>query len=143
MKKPRSGGFLISKIHLLAGRVFNRKLKAYDVGDLEAGPGRIMFVLWTDDNIPIRALSEKTLLGMSTLTSMLDRLEAKGYVRRVRSETDRRVVLIQRTRKDDEFQKIFMDVSREMGEIFYKGFSEKEIDVIEKYLERILKNLME
>ncbi len=142
MKKLRSGGFMISKIHLLAGRIFNQKLKAFNMTELEAGPGRILFALWEEDKISIRRLSEKTLLEMSTLTSMLDRLEMKGYLNRIPSKDDRRVIIIQRTQKDKEFQKVFLKISNEMIEHFYRGFSEKEIELFERFLERILNNLM-
>lgn len=50
-------------------------------------------------------------MGKSTLTSMLDRLEASGYVRRVPSPEDRRVVLIERTEKDWAFQQLYVQIS--------------------------------
>ncbi|MDY7076466.1 MAG: MarR family transcriptional regulator [Chloroflexota bacterium] len=141
MMALREGGFLISKIHHLSGRVFAKKLKEYQV-EINPAQGRIMFVLWQEDGISIGELAKKTSLGKSTLTSMLDRLEGMGYVTRVRSEDDRRSVLIRLTEKDESWQEVYAQVSQDMGRLYYDGFSEGEIDEFEQYLRRILDNLV-
>ena len=141
MRSQRQGGFLIAQIHQLAGRIFARKLRECQV-EINPAQGRIMFVLWRNDGIPISELAKETSLGKSTLTSMLDRLEESGYVTRVRSQEDRREVLIKRTEKDEAWQEVYTQVSREMSELFYDGLSESEIDEFEKSLRRILDNLI-
>lgn len=141
MKTRREGGFLISKIHHLSGRIFAKKLREYQV-EINPAQGRIMFVLWQKDGISISELAKKTSLGKSTLTSMLDRLEEMGYVTRTRSEEDRRSVLIKRTEKDESWQEVYAQVSQDMGRLYYDGFSESEIDEFEQYLRRLLDNLV-
>jgi len=140
MKPQREGGFLIAKIHQLAGRIFAQKLKEYQI-DINPAQGRILFVLWQQDGIPIRELAQKTALGKSTLTSMLDRLEAGGYLRRVPEPNDRRKILIERTDKDRALQDLYDQVSAEMTALFYEDFSEQEIDDFERYLQRIFEHL--
>jgi DNA-binding MarR family transcriptional regulator len=142
MKKLREGGFLIAKIHQLSGRIFTRKLKEHQIDEINPAQGRILFVLWQHDGISINELAKKTSLGKSTLTSMLDRLEESGYVIRVPSREDRRKILIQRTEKDKNLQDLYNQVSQEMTNLFYEGFSENEIDEFEQYLKRILHNLV-
>jgi len=140
MSVVRKGGFLISKIHRLSGRVFARMLREYDI-DINPAQGRILFVLWREDGIPIRELAKRTSLGKSTLTSMLDRLEENGYVVRERSEIDRRIVLVKRTDKDRAAQAAYERVSAAMSDVFYRGLGDGEIEVFERALERILENL--
>lgn len=142
MKIKRKGGFLIAKIHQLAGRILSRKLKQYGIA-INPAQGRIMFVLWQNDRIPINELAEKTSLGPSTLTSMLDRLESSGYVVRVPCAEDRRMFLIQRTEKDKSFEKLYTELSQDMTKIFYSGFEKREIDQLESFLSRIFDNLKE
>jgi DNA-binding MarR family transcriptional regulator len=137
--QPR-GGFLIGQIHRLGRRILNQKLRARGI-EINPAQGRIMFVLWQQDRIPISKLARETSLGKSTLTSMLDRLEEAGYVRRVPSPEDRRVVLIERTEKDRAFQQQYAEVSQEMAALFYDGFTEAEIEAFEGGLRRILDNL--
>jgi DNA-binding MarR family transcriptional regulator len=140
MKDQPRGGFLVGQVHRLAGRVFGKMLHERGI-EINPAQGRIMFVLWQDDGIPITELAKQTSLGKSTLTSMLDRLEKAGYLRRVPSPHDRRVVLIERTEKDKAFQQQYVQVSQEMAALFYAGFSDAEIETFEGYLERILGNL--
>lgn len=140
MKIERQGGFLVSKIHHLSGRIFARMLKDYEI-EINPAQGRIMFVLWREDGIPIRELAQRTSLGKSTLTSMLDRLEETGYIVRERSASDRRVIRVKRTAKDRAAQKAYERVSRAMTDVYYRGFTHAEIDAFERTLERILDNL--
>jgi len=141
MKIRREGGFLIAKIHQISGRIFARILKKAGIDEINPAQGRILFVLWEKDEIPISELAKRTLLSKSTLTSMLDRLEEASYIARVRSKEDRRTILIKRKEKDRLLEKKYIQVSNEMTDLFYSGFAPKEIDTFENYLKRILANL--
>lgn len=143
MPQKRQGGFLISKIHQLAQRVFTKKLKSYDLYEINSAQGRIIFVLWQNDGISIQELARKTALEKSTLTRMLERLENLGYVLRIPSEEDKRKTIIKLTEKNEKLKDGYEQVSKDMLELFYRGFSEAEIDVFESYLKRIYNNLYE
>ena len=140
MKQQRQAGFLMAKIRQVSGRIFERMLRDYDV-EINSAQGRIMFALWQEDGVSINELAKKTQLKKSTLTSMLDRLEKMGYVRRQRSEKDRRKILIQRTDKDRNLESEYVRLSHEHTKIFFHGFTEDQIDRFENDLKRILKNL--
>jgi len=140
MRIERHGGFLVSKIHRLSGRLFARMLREDGI-ELNPAQGRILFVLWQDDGVPIRELAKRTSLGKSTLTSLLDRLEEAGHVVRERSEADRRIVLVKRTDKDRAAEAAYKHVSKAMADVYYRGLSEAEIAAFERTLERILENL--
>jgi DNA-binding MarR family transcriptional regulator len=143
MKIKREGGFLIAKIHQLSGRIFARIMKKSHIEEINPAQGRILFVLWKKDEIPISELSKKTMLSKSTLTSMLDRLEKAGYITREYSQDDRRKIPIKRTEKDKNLEKTYIQVSDEMTNLFYRGFTPEEIDNFEGYLKRVLQNLVE
>ena len=140
MKSQRQAGFLMAKIRQVSGRVFERILKEYNI-EINSAQGRIMFALWQGDGISISELVKKTQLKKSTLTSMLDRLEKMGYVRRQRSKKDRRKILIKRTKKDKNLESKYVELSQEITKLFYKGFSKAEVDRFENDLARILDNL--
>jgi len=140
MKAPSSGGFLISKVHRVSGRVFARMLRRHGI-EISPAQGRILFVLWQQDGLPIGELAKRTSLGKSTLTTTLDRLEASGHVTRSRSTDDRRVIAVHRTAKDRACQKAYERVSREMTALYYAGFANGEIASFEEFLARILDNL--
>jgi len=57
----------------------------------------IMMALWEEDNITIKALGKKLYLDSGTLTPLLKKLEAQGYINRNRSKDDERNVYISLT----------------------------------------------
>ena len=140
MKSQRQAGFLMAKIRQVGGRIFERILKEYNI-EINSAQGRIMFALWQADGISINELAKKTQLKKSTLTSMLDRLETAGYLKRQRSKTDRRKILVKRTAKDKNLESRYVELSQELTRIYYKGFSKTEIDRFENDLAKILDNL--
>lgn len=140
MRKKRDGGYLISQIHQLSGRIFSKKLKDYQI-DINHAQGRIIFALWKKDQIPINDLSKETALGKSSLTTMLERLEKSGHIIRKQSETDKRVTIVCLTPKSSSLRNDYQKISESMIDLFYKGFTEDEISQFELSLNKILKNL--
>jgi DNA-binding MarR family transcriptional regulator len=141
MQGLKAGGYLIAQIHQLSQRIFAKKLKKYQISDINPAQGRILFALWKKDGLPIIELANATSLSKSTLTPMLDRLEESGHLKRVDSEGDRRKKLIYLTKKNKQLQGLYNKVSLDMKGLFYRGFSEKEINQFEDNLKRILFNL--
>jgi len=140
MINKRLGGFLISKIHQIAGRIFSKKLKSNDI-NLNSAQGRILFVLWKEDSLPINELARRTSLSKTSLTSMLCRLEELGHIIRKQSDIDKRSTILCLTKKNKALKNKYEKVSMEMTDLFYNGLKEKEIDLFEEYLKRILNNL--
>ena len=131
----------MTQIHHLGRRVFSDLLKERGL-DIGPGQGRILFTLWQKDGVPIKELIKKTLLRKSTLSELLDNLESDGHVKRVQSDEDRRKVLVVLTDKTRKMLNVYIEVSVEMTNVFYKGFQPEEIDQFEAFLERVLDNLV-
>lgn len=142
VKRQRQGGFLIAKIHLLGGRIFDRLLRREGL-ELNRAQGRILFPLWQDGPMSMRELARKASLGPSTLTSMLDRLVRSGHVTRRRSARDRRKIVVALAIKDRDVFQIWERVSAQMAVLYYRGLAPAAIDRFERDLERILGNLQD
>jgi len=140
MRKKRDGGYLISQIHQLSGRIFTKKLKDYHI-DINHAQGRIIFALWKKDQIPINDLSKETALSKSSLTTMLERLEKSGHIIRVQSEIDKRITIVCLTPKSSSLRNDYQEISESMIDLFYKDFTEDEISQFELSLKKVLKNL--
>ena len=153
-----NGGFLVSKIKQLGDRIFEKILnKIKQLGDrifekilntknvdaFNGAQGRILYVLWQEDGIPIKAISEKCGLAITSLTTMLERMENQGLIRRIQSESDKRKTLLYLTEKAHTLKDEYDEVSEQMSKIYYKGFEEDEVRQFEAYLDRIRKNLEE
>lgn len=135
------GGFLISRIKQVGGRLFDRMLSEADVDAFNGAQGRILYILWQGDGLTISQISAQTSLANTTLTSMLDRMEQSGLIRRSPSPTDRRALLIHLTDKAQALRQDYDRISQQMNEMYYLGFTEAEILQFEGYLTRVLNNL--
>lgn len=56
-----------------------------------------MLVLWERDGLTVSEIGERLYLDSGTLTPLLKRLEAAGYISRLRDAADERRVLVQLT----------------------------------------------
>ncbi len=136
-----NGGFLVSRIKQVGGRIFERMLTEAGVDAFNGAQGRILHVLWQRDSIPIVELSQKTGLAKTTLTSMLDRMEQAGLVTRVYDASDRRRIRIRLSEQAQALSGQYERISAAMNAVFYDGFTDDEIRAFETYLQRILDNL--
>ena len=105
------GGFLITRIKQVGGRVFERILAEKKIDAFNGAQGRILYVLWQKDGVPISDLSKETGLALTD--------EAKSL------------------------EKDYQEVTEEISNIYYKGFSKDEIAQLEEYLRRVLANVEE
>jgi MarR family transcriptional regulator, organic hydroperoxide resistance regulator len=141
MVTKTNGGFLISQIKQISGRIFEKLLADAGVDAFNGAQGRILYVLWQEDNIPIVELAKKTGLAKTTLTSMLDRMEKTNLLRRIFDPSDRRQIRIALTDQARALNGDYDRLSQDMSDIFYAGFSGDEIIAFENTLRRILQNL--
>lgn len=135
------GGFLISQIHQLQGRVFEKMLKESGVDAFNGAQGRILYVLWEYNKLSITEIGRLTSLAKTTLTSMLDRMEESGLVERIPDKKNRRQIFVSITDKAKEHREIYDKVSERMKAFFYQGFSDTEIADFESTLNKIKQNL--
>lgn len=138
-----NGGFLVTKIKQLGDRIFERILAEKNIDAFNGAQGRILYVLWQEDGVPIKIISEKSGLAITSLTTMLERMEKNGLISRKTDEADKRKTLLFLTDKAKELKEAYDSVSNEMGNIYYRDFTDKEILQFEEYLNRIRVNLEE
>ncbi len=74
-----------------------------------------MMVLWEYKKITAHELGEKLYLDSGTLTPMLKKLEAKGYIERSRSKVDERNLDIKITNLGMDLRKKAITVPQELG----------------------------
>ena len=137
------GGFLMSQIRHLSGRVGEKLLRECGVEVFNGAQGRILYVLWEHGTMTITEVGRLTSLAKTTLTSMLDRMEAGGLIERLPDRSNRRQIIIAVTERAREYREKYDWLSDRMSEIYYQGFSEAEVREFEDKLRRIVKNLSE
>lgn len=83
---------------------------------------RILRVLRTEGSSPMHRFCSATMLSQPTITGVIDKLEERGLVERVRSSEDRREVLIAITSKGGH--------ALAKGEDIHRRFVEKSLSVL-------------
>jgi len=83
---------------------------------------QVLRCLWQQDGLLTCALMRDSGLDAGTITGVLDRLEAKGFVRRERSEEDRRAVAIYLTPAGRELDAPLAKVIRDVSDEAVAGF---------------------
>ena len=98
---------------------------------------RILRVLWEQKHLTSTQISTLTLLPTPSLVGILDRLEKKGLVKRLRSSTDRREVNITITNLGKELQLKVMPKIKKIQDQIKQKLSTAEWEHINKILEKI------
>jgi DNA-binding MarR family transcriptional regulator len=88
----------------------------------------------------VAELARECQLDAGGMTRLLDRLEAKGLCRRVRSSEDRRVVNLELTPEGREAAKEIPEVLSRVQNAALAGFSEDEWKTLTGFLQRMLDN---
>jgi len=88
----------------------------------------------------VAELARECQLDTGAMTRLLDRLEAKGLVRRVRSQADRRVVNIELTEEGNVAAKDVPYLLAAAQNEYLAGFTKEEWEQLKGYLRRILDN---
>jgi DNA-binding MarR family transcriptional regulator len=74
------------------------------------------------------------------MTRMLDRLEAKGLIRRTRSSQDRRLLNLELTEEGRAAFPRMREISMSIANRFLRGFSKAEARQLEGFLNRMVEN---
>ena len=136
---------LAHHIRLLNGRIFQKLLSQDPEALYRSEQGKILAVLWNSETGCATAtdIALATGLANNTLTTMIKNLEEKNLVTVSPCGLDKRKKYLVLTDLGWSQQEVSDRVSQELDAIYYKGFSDKEIEQFEDFQERILANLKE
>jgi MarR family transcriptional regulator, 2-MHQ and catechol-resistance regulon repressor len=87
-------------------------------------------------------IAERTLITKGGITGLLDRLEARGLVKRIPSRDDRRSVLVRLSAKGIElFRKLYPESVRYHRSLFEEAFKPQQMKEFNKLLELLIRSL--
>ena len=135
-----NSGFYIGRIKQVNTRLLNKFLAQKNITAFNGEQGRILHVLWENDGISNRELSKKSGLAMSSLTTMLERMEEKNLLIRKFCASDKRKSLIFLTDYAKSLKSEYDEISDKMTEISFEGIPNEERLAFEATLEKVLYN---
>lgn len=142
MRERRTIGFLIRQINNIYEKDFNQMLKSIGITSSQCEVLDYLFHS-SEEEITQRDIERHLNLKNPTVTGLLKRLEEKGFVLIVSSNKDKRCKNIYLTEKAYDIQKK-MEASRKKSDrMLTLGMKDKEIQALEKVLEKVLYNIAE
>ncbi len=132
-----SVGYLMKRVLMMIAHSADRRLEPQGITHAQWGP---LFMLRNARASTVAELARELQTDPGAMTRLLDRLETKGFCRRLRSTDDRRVVRIELTPEGE----VAADrVPAELSEILnahLAGFSKAEWNQLKSFLQRMLDN---
>lgn len=130
-------GYMIKQAHVLLHRAVDTEMTPIDLTAMQWRP-LLMLAMGTGDT----AADLARLSGADTgaVTRMLDRLESKGLVRRVRSLEDRRVIKLELTPEGRQVAARIPDMLDSVMDRLMRGFAPDETEQFKHYLRRMIAN---
>ena len=117
-----------------------RRYKTYlDKLDLTYTQYIVMMVMWEEKELNVKELGDKLFLDSGTLTPVLKKLEAKGYVTRERSKIDERTLIVTLTESGKELREKAVDIP--VGMRGCLKLSDEEMVQLRTMLNKILSDM--
>ena len=98
---------------------------------------RVMRALWEQKHLTSKQISEITLLPSPSLVGILDRLEKKGFVGRLRSVEDRRLVYIMPTQAGRKLQELMLPKIEQIHDKFMHQVTPDEWGELNRILDKL------
>jgi DNA-binding MarR family transcriptional regulator len=114
------------------------------IEDLVPAYGNILTVLYNNNGrLMMKDIAAIVGKDKSTITALVKSLMALGYVKKKKSEKDRRITYIELTKKSYAVKNKFDNISNELNKKAYKGFSEEEKEIFLRLLKKMNTNFNE
>ena len=138
MHTIKTSNELMGKIHRGMRRFFEFQMKKYGITPPQF---EVLISLWTEDGLVLSELSKRLSRDGPTITGIIDRMEKKELVRRERSTTDRRVIMVFSTPKAAEMKEALTKLQKTAGKDIIENFTDENIKTLEQLLTKLLINI--
>lgn len=105
--------------------------------DLTNNDMHVIEAIGLDEGNNMSTIAKKLKITMGSLTTAMNHLVKKGYADRMRSEEDRRVVMVKLTKKGVAAYHHHEDYHRQMSEAVLERLDENELPVLLKTLDAL------
>ncbi len=135
--------FLNSRIREYAYAYIVHELKRVGHKSLAPSHGDILASLYKSGTLSKTALAKKINRDRSTVTTLVKKLEALGYVQVAPDSHDSRTSLVSLTEKGEKMRDDFFQISQNLHSVAYQNLDEKEIELLQRLLQKVYENFMQ
>lgn len=141
MKHEKYVLYFLSKTKKKMTKFIEKQLEAEGIEELVPAYGNVLTVLYNNDGrLMMKDIAKIAGKDKSTITALIKNLMKLGYVRKIKSQQDKRVKYIELTEKSYAIQNKFDRISKALSEKAYSGFTEEEKRVFLKLLKKMNTN---
>ncbi|MBT3983421.1 MAG: MarR family transcriptional regulator [Bacteriovoracaceae bacterium] len=126
---------LLKKNYRLLGQILNQKLQGKGFTDLRVSFLEILIYICENEGTPIKKIGSACNLKKQTMTSHLNELEKRGYIKRVTSSTDKRESHIFLTQYGEKFKSNLISTLNDLEKTVNLLIGEIELERLEMTLE--------
>ena len=130
---------MLDRTHAQLSKVIDKKLAAS--AGLKTAQSAALAYLGYHDECTLSELADGVGHNNSAITALVDRMSAAGLVERVRVLSDGRSRKVRLTSKGWSVREAVMADFRDFNDRLIKGFSDREIEAIYKFLSRAVENV--
>ena len=123
--------FLLAKAYQKAHGDFKRRLQSYGLTPIQH---LILEVLWGEDGLSASDIGKKLVLDGATLSGVLDRLAAGGWILKESDTEDKRVLRNFLTQKSKELKPKLSEARNQTNEELLKTFPIEEKVLLKRFL---------
>ncbi len=135
---PDSCGY---RIRLVSQLLYRRVQEKLDPLGLTPFHWVVLGCLWEEDGLATSTIGERLNQVGGTLTGVLDRMEARDLVQRVRDPKDRRIWRIWLTAEGLRLRDILPPLILEVRHQYAQGFSEGDYTFFANFLDQMILNI--
>ncbi|HUN45084.1 MAG TPA: MarR family winged helix-turn-helix transcriptional regulator [Stellaceae bacterium] len=129
-----SVGYLVRQTH----RAFMRSLQARIAPHgVSVGMWYFLRVLWEEDGLSQRELSQRVGMMEPTTASALNTMERKGFVRRLRNRADRRIVNVFLTERGRQLREQLLPLAAEVNRVALRDVTGEELARLRAILRKL------
>ncbi len=131
----------ISSLSDLIENVVQQTIKQYDFDDLSRQQLHYLRVILRLHNPSVSELAAELKLTKPTVTVMIDKLESKGYIKRVKSDADRRSMHLHLAEKGMQVNSILEKGHDRLAETIKLALNETETTILMELLKKLVRNI--
>ncbi len=131
---------LASRVRENANRLILSELEKAGLPGIAPSHGDIFVELFRNDGCSMGELADHIRRTKSTVTTLVKKLEAQGYVTRIKRKDDARGTEVYLTSRGRELRPVLEAVSRRLQLQVERSLTEEEADQLEKLLQKMLEN---
>lgn len=136
--------YFLSKTKKKMSNFIEAKLEANAIYDLVPSYGNILTVLYDHDGkLSMKEIGDLLGKEKSTITTLVGKLEVQGYVKKTKSETDKRMTFVELTQKSYQIEGKFHLISEEVQKTAYHNFTDEEKQTLLRLLKKLNTNFDE